>query len=218
VAIVKLRHVVLSLVGLVAVTSCLDMNNPVSGDAQLRVINASGQFLSLYLDGVLEIDGSQQLNVSLIIAAAGPHIFSVRTGAGVETPINITTTPGGQSNVYAYTADSVVNLALLDTIPTPAIGKADVRALNLSSFVGNIDIYATSPTGASVQLNPTFDYLTKTPFSEGSSNGSWEVHYNAAGTTSTVNSTGAFAIEDGGRRTVVVIDSGSIPVFRILPN
>lgn len=213
----KAPHVLLSLASLVFAAACLDVTSTGVADAQIQVVNASGQALNLFLDNRLSVDNSQQLNVSLIIAPSGSHTLTVRTAGGVESDLPITTTPGGLAYAYAYTTESgEVNLALLDTMAVPAAGKARVRAFNLSKLAGSVDVYASQPRGsAGILLAPTFDYLAKTDFTEQNA-GTWEAYITDAGTTTKIETTGAFDVESGGRRTVVLIDSLSVPVFRVL--
>jgi len=209
-----------SVASLALATSCLDVTGGNSvADSQIRVVNAAGQPLNLFLDNHLSIDASQQLNVSLIIVPSGQHTLTARTSGGVDTELLFTTAPGASINTYAYTAPSgIVNLVLMDTTDTPAGATAKVRALNLSKLVGNVDFYASQPDGtAGTQLAPSISYLSTTPYAQKGA-GSWEVYLTTAGTTTKVRSTGAFSVDPGDRRTVVIIDSASVPVFRVLPN
>jgi len=208
--------VLLSLACLPFTAACLDVTSSGVADAQIQVVNASGQPLNIFLDNRLSVENSQQLNVSLIIAAPGTHVVTVRTGGGINTNLPVTTTPRGLAYAYAYTTPGgAVELKLLDTVTTPGAGKVKIRAFNLSKLAEGVDVYASQPGGADVQLAPTFDYLAKTDYIEGNA-GSWQVYLTAAGTTTDIAATGAFDIESGGRRTVVVIDSLSFPVFRVL--
>lgn len=203
---------------LVFASSCLDIAGTNVADSQIRIVNASGQTLSLFLDDQLQIDNSQQPNISLIIVHSGEHTLSARTSTGAETPLTLTTSPGGLANVYAYTPSAgAVNLVLLDTTDVPTGGTAKVRVLNLSKTLGSVDVYASQPTGSTgTQLAPSISYLSMTPYTQKNA-GQWEVYLTTAGTATKLRSTGGFDVEAGGRRTVVLIDSLSIPVFRVLP-
>jgi hypothetical protein len=223
VPIVKARravHLIASAASLVLATSCLNITGD-SGvaDSQIRIVNAAGQTLGIFLDDHLSIDGSQQPNVSLIIVPSGQHTLTARTDGGIDTQLLLTTPPAGSINIYAYTTPAgAVNLVLMDTTDAPIGANAKVRALNLSKLVGNVDVYASQPDGsAGTQLAPSISYLSTTPYLQKSS-GSWEVYLTTAGTTTKVRSTGAFPVQPGDRRTVVIIDSASVPVFRVLPN
>jgi hypothetical protein len=220
VPIVKARRaaqLVLSLAILAGAASCLDISSTGVGSSQIRIVNASGQQLDIFLDNALAIDASQQLNVSLISVTSGIHELSVRTAAGVETPLELTTTPGGFTNTYVYTNSSgVVNLVLLDTTDVPTGNTGRVRALNLSRLAGSIDVYSNDAV-TTTKLAPTFDYLSTTPYAP-ETPGGWEVYITPAGSTTKLHSTGVFQANPGDRLTVVLIDSLSVPVFRILPN
>jgi hypothetical protein len=215
----KAAHLVLTLGVLVGGASCLDVTGNDVADSQIRIVNASGQTLNIFLDDHLSIDGSVPPNISLIVVQSGEHTLTVRTANGVDTPLTFTTTPGGMANTYAYTtSEGVVNLVLMDTTVAPTGSAARVRAINLSQEAGDVDIYASQPSGtAGTQLAPTFGYLATTPYLEKSA-GTWEVYLTTLGTTTKLRSTGSFDVEGGGRRTIVILDSLSVPVFRILPN
>ena len=215
----SIARTVLPLVALAGAASCLDLTGSDVANSQIRVVNAAGQTLNLFIDDHLSIDGSVPPNVSLVVLASGSHKLTARTAGGVDTDLDLTTPPGGALNTYAYTNSSgVVVLALLDSTTAPTGNAAKIRAINLSKLTGAIDVYASQPDGtAGTKLNPTFDYLTTTPYVQKSS-GSWEVYYTAAGAATKLSSTGAFTMQPGERRTVVILDSASVPVFRILPN
>jgi hypothetical protein len=211
--------VLLSSLSLLGAASCLDLTGNDVANSQIRVVNASGQSLNIFVDDHLQIDGSVPPNVSLIVLPSGSRKLTARTAAGIDTDLELNLTPGGNVNTYAYTNSSgAVVLALLDSTTAPAGNSAKIRAINLSKLTGAIDIYASQPAGsAGTKLNTTFDYLTLTPFLEKPS-GSWEVYYTAAGGSTKLNSTGTFPVQPGERRTVVVLDSASVPIFRVLPN
>lgn len=214
----KAARALLPSVALLGAASCLDITGNDVANSQIRIVNAAGQSLGIFVDDHLAIDGSVPPNVSLVQLASGSHKLTVRTAAGVDADLLLTTTPGGAFNTYAYTNSSgVIDFALLDTTIAPTGNVAALRALNLSKLTGAIDIYASSGTGTATKLAATFDYLAKTPFAEKAS-GDWEVYYTAAGSSTKLKSTGSFPIEAGGRRTVVVLDSASVPIFRVLPN
>lgn len=215
----RAAQLVLSFGIVVGAASCLDVSGNGVANSQILLVNGSGQMLSVFVDGALQIDDSQQLNISLITLPSGTHTVDVRTAAGVDTPLDLTTPPGGLLNTYAYTTTAGdVKLALLDTTDVPAGNTAKVRAFNLSKLVGNVDVYASQPDGTvGTQLAPSIAYVATTPYVQNSA-GPWEVYLTAAGTMNKLSSTGAFTIEPGGRRTVVLIDSAAVPVFRILVN
>lgn len=214
----KLARRVLSVVALASAAACLDLTGNEAANSVIRVANASGQELTILIDDHLSIDGSLQGNVSEIVLASGEHTLAVRTANGVETPLLLTTTPGGLHVAYAYTdASNVVNLVRMDSTAVPTGGAVKVRAINLSRLLTDVDIYATQTGGATpTQLSPTFDFRTTTPYTEKTA-GSWEVYVTAKGTTNKVLSTGSFAVEPGGRRTLMIIDVGGIPTFREMP-
>jgi hypothetical protein len=208
-----------SLVCLTLLTACLDATGSGVADSQIRVVNATGQIVNLFLDTHLAVDNSDQLNVSLIVTPAGTHTLGFRTANGIETPVTITTTPSGFSTVYGYTDGSgAVVVVPVDSGPVPPEGQAAVRVINVSHLAGNVDIYGSQPDGtAGTKFVTPFNYLTTSPFML-KNQGSWEVYTTAAGSSTKLGSTGAFPIEDRGRRTVFLIDSLTVPVLRILPN
>jgi hypothetical protein len=219
VPVVKAAHVLLSLVCLTVLSACLNTTESGPPNSQIRVVNATGQTVNLFLDNQLAIENSNQLNVSLIVTPPGTHTLGFRTANGVETPVSFTTTPGGFSTVYGYTNGSGAIVAVaMDTTAVPPSGQAAVRVINVSHLLGDVDIYGSQPNGTpGTQFVTPFNYLTTSPFML-KSQGSWEVYTTAVGSSTRLRSTGAFPIEDGGRRTVFLIDSGTVPVFRILPN
>jgi hypothetical protein len=212
------RHVVLSLVVLAAATACLDVTGTRAADSQIRVVNATGQTLNLLMDDRLAVEASQQLNISLIQIAAGVHTLTFRTLDGAETPITVTTTPLGIRTAYAYTyASGEVIGIILDTIAPPPAGKASVRAINLSKTAGAVDIYGSQPAGTAGTLFVSpFSYLTASSFMQRDA-GKWEIYLTDAGSSNKILTTGEVNIESQGRRTVFLIDSASVPVFRVLP-
>ena len=214
----KAARVLLSSVALVGAASCLNVTGNDTANAEIRIVNAAGQLLNIFVDDHLSIDGSVPPNVSLIVLPSGSRKLTARTAAGVDTDLILDLAPGGAVNTYAYTnASGAVVLALLDTPAASTGNTGKVRAINLSKLTGAIDIYASAPGAGGTKLNATFDYLTLTPFLEQPS-GSWEVYYTASGSNTKVRSTGAFPVQPGDRRTVVLLDSASVPIFRILPN
>ena len=216
----RATQLVLSLVALVGGVSCLDVSGAGAADSQIRIGNASGQTLSLFLDDQLQIDDSHQLNISLMQVPSGDHTLTARTSGGIDTPLPLTAPPGGSINTYAYTtASGTLALVLLDTIEVPTGNTALVRAINLSKIVGNVDVYASLLGGsASTLLAPSISYLSTTPYASKAANDSLEVYLTTAGTTTKIRTTGGFPVGPGDRRTVVLIDSGLVQVFRILPN
>lgn len=214
----KSRHTVLSVLGLALLTACLDVTSSGTADSEVRIVNATGQTVNIFLDDRLAIDASQQLNVSQIIVASGVHKLALRDQNGVETSTSLTLPPAGFTGVYAYTQPSgSIAVVVMDTLAVPAAGQSAARVINVSKLATNVDIYGSGGDGAAAtQFISPFPYLTVSPYVTKPA-GSWEVYYTAAGSATKVRSTGAFPLEEHGRRTVFLIDSGSVPVFRILP-
>jgi len=215
----KAPRVVLSLVALVVASACLDTTAPAAANSEIRIINASEQTLNIFMDDRLAIDQSQQSDVSLIQLASGDHKLTFRNANGVETPLPITTTPAGFRTTYVYTNSSgEVVAVLLDTIVPPPPGQASVRVVNLSRVAGSVDVYGSQPPGAQgVAFGTAMSFLAESPSMQKDA-GVWDAYYTLSGSTQKVLSADEFPIESQGRRTLILIDIASVPVFRLLLN
>jgi hypothetical protein len=213
----KAHHVLPLLVSLLFAGSCLDLSHGVA-ISEVRVANASGQTLTLFMDEELSVVGSKPPNVSLIGVAPGDHTLIARNVNTSDVLLPFGATPGGTENVVAFSSDDgTLNLVQLDTTTVPTGNIAKVRALNFSRLIGNVDIYASQAGGAGAKLATAFPVLAKTPYVEGAP-GPWEVYLTTAGTTNKLLTT-TFTTLPGDRWTVLVIDDSlSRPVLRVLPN
>jgi hypothetical protein len=211
--------VVLSLVSLIAAAACLDTTSPGNGgNTQIRIMNASGQALNLFLDNRLAVDQSVQTNLSLIITRPGPHTLTFRTANGDETNLPLLTTPRGFTTTYAYTDDQgVVVGVILDSAATPATDKAKVRFTNLSRLAPSVDAYVSQPAGAAGTLAmAALPYLSSSSFVEMDA-AELEVYVTDVGAPDKLQST-TFEADGASRWTVFLVDSADVPVFRIAPN
>lgn len=207
------------LLGSLAVVcaSCLDGTSPQTTDAQIRIINASAVTVNIAVDGTPELDFVQPSNVSAFFTSPGPHKIIFSGDALLSTLINVTATSQGVTTAYLYTsANGQTGVAALDTGSTTPVGKSKVRVSLLSRAIGPVDVWRTQPDFQTpIHIQTPFPYLTTSPFVQ-SDSGVWRVFVTPVGSSTPLLST-TFDVPSTGRRTVVLLDSAGIPVFRVLP-
>lgn len=205
---------------IMTITACLDVTNPADADTQIRVINASGNSIDIFLDGEQAVSSAASSNVSAIFLTAGPHQLQFQAAGGLSSTLNVTTVSGGVLETYVVSPNATtLTSAILDTGSVVPMNKSKIRVLHLSQNVGPIDIWRTQPdfpTPTRIQF--PFPYLAASPFVQ-SDEGFWEVFITpeGAGPGNVVLSTGQFRVESTGKRTIVLMDSANTQIFRILP-
>ena len=206
------------MAAVVTIAACLDVTNPPAADTQVRVINASGATINIFADGTELVDAAAPSNVSVMFLTAGPHQLQFQTTSGLSSSLNVTTVPGGLLETYVVSPNATtLTSAVLDTGSVVPPNKSKIRVAHLSKLSGNIDIWRTQPDFLTpTRIQTPFPYLAVSPFVQ-SDSGFWEVFITPAGSTTRLLSTGQFRIESTGKRTVVLMDSGNVQIFRILP-
>ena len=213
-------RLLLGLSAIVGITACLDVTNPPEADTQIRVINASGSAINIFLDGNETVSSAATSNVSAIFVTAGQHQLRFQANGGLSTTLGVNTVSGQVVETYVISPNATsLTSAVLDTGSVVPLNKSKIRVVHLSRNVGAIDIWRTQPDF----LTPTriqfpFPYLAATPFVQ-SDEGFWEVFITpeGGGPGNVLLSTGQFRVESMGKRTIVLMDSANTQVFRILP-
>jgi hypothetical protein len=212
------RRALVSLGLLTAAVSCLGGTNSEPLDAQIRIINASTSALNIAVDGTTQLTDVAPSNISALFTTPGTHhlVFSGTNVNGVA--LDVQAPANGVSTAYIYMSSSGAgSAAVLDTGAAVPAGKSKVRVSLLSKLIGNVDVWRTQPDFPTpTKIQTPFPYLTTSPFVQ-SDSGAWEVFVTPVGSATRLKSTGTFRIPSGGRRTIVLLDSSGVPVFRILP-
>lgn len=164
-------------IGLVVLAGCSKSSS--SGDAQLRLLNASVGYpsLDLQVNGVTQTGGAS----TVAYGAAGSYV-TVSTDA-ITTSVAIAgssaalssasrTLSGGTTYTQvAYGAQGALKMALIqENIAAPASGQTSLAVLNLAPDAGSVDLYlgtsnsigAASLVGSNVQGGAGSSYNTVT--------------------------------------------------------
>lgn len=182
----------LGLAGLsFGVVGCSDddttTNPPPAATARAMVVHASPDApgVDLYVDNA-KVDSNLTFleNTAYVTVNAGVRNVKV-TVTGTTTAVIEAPVPIAANAVYSvFATDSVTTLTpllLLDTLTTPAAGKAHVRFIHLSPNAPPVDI--TLESGAVVFGNRAFgEYTSFTPLDAGT----YTLQVRAAGTTTVV--------------------------------
>jgi hypothetical protein len=209
----------ISVAGLAAAASCLDTSTSPSNTAAIHAVNATGQTLSIFVDGRFAIDAVAPGNVSLVVVTPGTHAVTYRTSDDVESTLTITASGTSTTTVYAYPAGgAAIGVVALDTAATVATGKTKVRVVNLSQLAGDIDVYRTQPDAPTpTKIVDPFIYRSASPYIE-STVGQWEVYITADGLDTKLATTDPFNLASGERVSVFLLDIGGNPVLRVIPD
>lgn len=213
------RRTLLAMCALIALGACLDVTNPPDPDTQVRVINASGGAIDISVDGIVAISQADPAAVSLLGLTPGTHIVQFQTTSGATSSFTVTTVSGDVRESYVVSpTPTTLSSALLDTGGIVPAGKSKVRVIHLSQLAPAIDIWRTQPDFTTpTKIQTPFPYLSVTPFIQ-SDAGFWEVFITPAGATAPrLLTTNQFQVEATGKRTIVLMDSGGVQIFRVLP-
>jgi len=197
----------------------LGATNP-SDNAFVRVINATNSLVDVLIDGQTVVRGlmiahvSDRLNVSsgshvIRLVGSGASSAQVQIDASTATTRTAVVTPDG-SNLAAT--------VLVDTGAIVPPGKSKLRVAHLAPNAGSIEIWRTQPDlQTPLHIMTPFDYKATSPYLQ-SDAGSWEVFVTRPGNTNKVATTGSVSIPGGDKRTVVLLDSSGVLLFRVIVN
>lgn len=182
----------LALAGLsFGVVGCSDddttTNPPLAATARVMVVHASPDApgVDLYVDNA-RVDSNLTFLESTGYVTVNAGIRNVKvTVTGTATPVIEAPVPVAANAVYSiFAIDSVATLTpllIVDTLTTPAAGKAHVRFIHLSPDAPPVDI--TLESGAVVFGNRAFsEYTSFTPLDAGT----YTLQVRAAGTSTVV--------------------------------
>jgi hypothetical protein len=192
--------------------------DPLTYASALRVINASKVPVDVLVDGRLIL---QELGVAsvlpLIPTALGTHVVGLRAN-GVTTTISVQSITGQllTTIVLLGTGSSLNASVLVDTGNVIPAGKSKLRVANLAREAGTIEIWRTQPDFQTpVHIQTPFAYGATSPYLQ-SDPGAWEVFVTAPGGSAKLATTGAVTVPSGGRRTVVLLDSAGVMLFKVI--
>ncbi|HEY4303683.1 MAG TPA: DUF4397 domain-containing protein [Gemmatimonadaceae bacterium] len=206
----------MSVGSLVLSSSCLDVSKHTT-IAEVRVVNASGQTLSVFMDDDISVTSSVPPNVSLIGVTAGTHMLSIRNSASIITQLIFDASEGCKLNMVAYTTDAGdLTLVQLDSTDAPGGASAKIRALNLSRIAGNVDFYASIPGDTALVLSSALPVAGKTAYATETA-GPWQVYLTTSGTKTKVAASDPFTTVAGDRYTTILLDADGLVVLRVLP-
>jgi hypothetical protein len=203
---------------LVGLTACLDVDNPKPQDSQIRVINAANSAINISVDGNATLEGVSPSSISALFLAAGTHQLTMQTSTGLSTTLTVNTASQEVTTTYAYSpSPNAIGVVVLDTGGIVPSGKAKLRVTHLSKLAGNVEIWRTQPDFKTpTRLQTPFPYLATSAFVQ-SDSGAWEVFVTPVGSNEKLATTRLFRIPSTGKRTVVLLDSSGVMIFRVLP-
>jgi hypothetical protein len=154
---------------------------------------------------------------ALIPVSIGPHQLQFVTATGTSSTVAVTPSPSSTAIVVASgTSTSLSGTVLIDTGSVVPAGKSKLRVAHLAASAGNIEIWRTQPDFQTpVHIMTPFPYLATSPYLQ-SDPGIWEVFATAAGSTTKLATTGPINIGDRERRTVALLDSAGVLLFRVI--
>ena len=118
--------------------------------------------------------------------------------------------------VVSPAGSSLAATVLADTGELVPVGKSKLRVAHLSPNAGSIEIWRTQPDFQTpVHIMTPFDYLATSPYLQ-SDPGAWEVFVTRPGTTTKLATTGLVQVPSGEKRTVVLLDSAGVMLFRVI--
>lgn len=190
----------------------------VAANAQFRAMNASPQQSSL---AVLLSSATVAANLAYPTATAytpeipGGYTLHIRPSGNTTNLINqpLVFQPGTFYTVIAteaaFASPNVTAILLTDDNTPPNSGQMELRIVNASPDVGNVDVYVVSP-GTSVQnATPTVSNLGFQSASayQNLAPGNYEVYFTGAGQKTVLIESGVLSFSAGQIRTVVALDT-----------
>lgn len=210
----KLQRLSALLAGMAILGACSDSSSGPGGGgptADVTVLSAAGRASS-----ILASVGGQTLSpigpgeYELISVPAGSRNFSFDVqGAGVSGSSGTVDLVAGESYLL-IAQDSqgvVVGSLVADTGAIVPAGKSKLRVVHSAGLAPLIDVYRTQPDFPTlVSVMFPFDFGASSPYLQ-SDPGDWSVVITPDNLTDTLYATGPIAVPDGGRVTVVIVDS-----------
>lgn len=196
------------------------VDNVPTGDAVVRVVNATQAPLDVLVDGAVAIRGVPVAAVTPLFVASGTRRMALRPAAGgVGAEVSVEVASGGTVTTAAVPVGASLAAAVLtDTNAVVPAGKSRLRVSNLAPSAPGVEIFRTQPDFATpVRIQTPFPYRETSPYLQ-SDAGTWEVFLAPAGSDGAPKglTTGPVPIPGGGRRTVILLDSAGVLRFRVL--
>lgn len=198
------------LAGAVACGDGLD-ETPPGNVASVTVVAAAGRATSV----TPNINGQTKPALSLgqhveFVVPGGSRSFSFQVqGSGVTGSAGTVDLVAGE-NYLLIAQDSqgvVVGSLVADTGAIVPAGKSKLRVIHSAGLAPPIDVYRTQPDFPTlVSVMFPFDFGASSPYLQ-SDPGDWSVVITPDNLTDTLYATGPIAVPDGGRVTVVIVDS-----------
>lgn len=217
------RHSFAGALALMLAGACSSTVEPVSGDSQIFVANATAGTLDVTIDGEKKLTALSVNGLSAAFTmAAGSHQVRLLDGLGTTTELTVRTSVDTPRTVVAYSRTSsggttgVATAVLADTGALVPAGKSKLRVAHLAANAGNIEIWRSQPDFQSgISIMTPFPYLATSPYLQ-SDPGAWEVWLTPANSTAKALSTGPIQVPTGERRTVLLLDGAAGPRFVVV--
>lgn len=202
------------LAALAVLGACSDSSSGPGGGgptADVTVLSAAGRASS-----VLASIGGQTLSpmgpgeYQMVSVPAGSRNFSFQVqGSGITGSAGTVDLVAGD-NYLLIAQDSqgvVVGSLVADTGAIVPAGKSKLRVIHSAGLAPPIDVYRTQPDFPTlVSVMFPFDFGANSPYLQ-SDPGDWSVVVTPDNLTDTLYATGPIVVPDGGRVTVVIVDS-----------
>ena len=201
--------------------ACGESTGPGNGSSgapsSLRVVNAFGVPVDVYVDGALAVSAVPSGQIDTLQPAAGGHTVAFATSGGTPASVRVTTAGPAIATVAAVRRGAALAASdLSDTAAIVPAGATKVRVLHLAPNAGEISVYRTQPDwGTPIAWQFPFNYDSVTtgpccPYYQ-STVGTWDIRawrtpaedsLGWAGTTAHVT----VSLGSGEKRTVLVLD------------
>ncbi|HXY70510.1 MAG TPA: DUF4397 domain-containing protein [Gemmatimonadales bacterium] len=204
----------------VLIAACGESTSPgngSSGTTGVRVVNAFGAPVDVYVDGALAASAVPPGELDTLARAAGAHTVGFATSGGAPVSVPVTAAANALATVAAVRMGTALAASDLDdTAAMVPPGATKVRVLHLAPNAGEISVFRTQPdwsTPIAWQFPFTYDSVTSGPGCPyfQSTVGTWDIRawrtpaddsLGWGGTTARV----MLSLRSGERRTVVVLD------------
>lgn len=202
------------LATLAVLGACSDSSSGPGGagpTADVTVLSAAGRASSVQASiGGQTLSPMGPGEYQMVSVPAGDRTFSFQVqGSGITGSTGTVDLVAGE-NYLLIAQDSqgvVVGSLVADTGAIVPAGKSKLRVIHSAGLAPPIDVYRTQPDFPTlVSVMFPFDFGASSPYLQ-SDPGDWSVVITPDNLTDTLYATGPIAVPDGGRVTVVIVDS-----------
>lgn len=217
----RTSRVICTVVASIAIAGCGDSLVLIqrTTDASMRFINASSSPVDVLVDRAAVAyqlaPGSVSERIGINAGARDVH-FQNAAGATADARVDVVIGTTVNTIAYSNVSPALIANVLSDTGSIVPAGKSKLRVAHLAASAGNIEIWRTQPDfQMPVRIMTPFPYQAVSPYLQ-SAPGPWEVFITPAGSTTRIATTGIINIDDGRRRTVVLLDRLGVLRLRVI--